>query len=264
MMNKNRKKLIEISELRAGYDRQEVILDISECIYEGEIICLLGPNGSGKSTLLKSINGTAKIFSGSVKIGEIDNKRLNRKEIARKVSVVAQENETRFPITVFEFVLGSRFAYLSKLGFESSVDLEFTETALELCGLAGFRNRLMNQLSGGERQRVLLARAFASGANALLMDEPTANLDLKHQVEIFEIIRKRVSGCGSGALIITHDLNLAAKYSDRIWLMHDGKLAASGTAYEVFREELLEKVFGIKISIEHAKNSRITVFPSFD
>src|SRR6185503_18218114 len=148
---------------------------------------------------------------------------LSRREIARSIAVVAQENETKFPITVLEFVLAGRFARGAAFGWETAEDLKAADEALRLCDLIEFGGRAMNELSGGERQRVVLARALAAETNVLLLDEPTANLDLAHQALMFKLVRDRCRDHGASAIVITHDLNLASEFADAVILLKDGE-----------------------------------------
>ena len=167
-----------------------------------------------------------------------------------EITTVAQENETRFPITVNDYTLGGRFVWGGTFGWESESDHRIVRECLELCGIGEFGPRLMNELSGGERQRVLLARAFASQASILLLDEPTNNLDIANQVLVLKLVRERCDSCESAAVVVTHDLNLAAAFADRIVLLKDGVEFDSGAPSEVLREETIEKVFGLNVSVD--------------
>src|SRR5262249_54667358 len=166
-----------------------------------------------------------------------------RRVVARHLAVVAQEAELRFPVTVFEFVLGGRYAWANTAawGWESDRDLKITEQAIHETELVGFESRLMNQLSGGERQRAVLARALATEAKILLLDEPTANLDLAHQATMLRLIRTRCDTSDAGAVVVTHDVNLAAEFSDEVMLMKDGQMVAYGSPHEVLSDPLLKK-----------------------
>jgi len=181
---------------------------------------------------------------------------LSRWDIAGRIAVVAQENETRFPITVLEFVLSGRFVHGGAFGWESDTDIEFARQALADCDLAEFEIRLMNHLSGGERQRVVLARAFATGAKILLLDEPTANLDLAHQAMMFRLVRERCIKSGYSAIVITHDLNLAAQFADRIIMLKNGRIEATGAPEEVLTAANVAEVFGVEVLLDENPASR--------
>ena len=196
------------------YGASEAIRDVSFDLREGEITALLGANGAGKTTLLRALNGSVPATAGKIEIEGKPLASFSRREIAQRIAVVAQENETKFPVTVLDFVLAGRFANGSAFGWETDNDISAARTALEQCDLAEFADRLMNELSGGERQRVVLARAIATDAKIFLLDEPTANLDLAHQALMFKLIRERCKNENCSAVVITHDLNLAAEFAD--------------------------------------------------
>src|SRR6185369_10482944 len=178
--------------------------------------------------------------------------RLNRRTISRNIAVVAQEAELRFPVTVLEFVLGGRFAWAtnSGWGWETERDLEVANAVLEETELRDLSARLMNELSGGERQRALMARALATEAPILLLDEPTANLDLSHQATLLTLVRKRCDQHRSAALVVTHDINLAAQFANNITLMKHGRAVHSGTPQEVLTPEILQEVFEVRVLVD--------------
>ncbi len=248
--------MLDVRNVTISYGACEVLQEISFSLKPGCVVVLLGANGAGKTTLIKALNGTLPLSSGEV---TLDGKRLaaiSRREIASKIAVVAQENETRFPVTVLEFVLSGRFVHGNAFGWESDADVEYARRALVDCDLAGFETRLMNHLSGGERQRVVLARALATGANILLLDEPTANLDLAHQAMMFRLVRERCLQSNYSAVVITHDLNLAAEFADEIIMLNRGRIAAAGGPEEVLTAENIENVFGVKVLLDENPASR--------
>ena len=224
--------------------------DVSFTLKAGEIIALLGANGAGKTTTLRALNGTLPIAKGEITLNETSLNKYSRREIARKIAVVAQETETKFPVSVLEFVLSGRFAHGTAFGWETESDLHIAANALQMCDLASYEHRLMNQLSGGERQRVVLARALATQAEILLLDEPTANLDLAHQSLMFQLVRERCKSCKASAIVITHDLNLASEFADEIVLLKNGGISAKGKPNEVLTEENLREVFGVRVLLD--------------
>jgi iron complex transport system ATP-binding protein len=248
--------MLKIRDISVSYGERAVLRDVSFELRDGQIIVLLGANGAGKTTLVKALNGTLPTSDGEIRLDERLLTDISRREIAKNIGVVAQENETRFPITVLEFVLSGRFVHGGSFGWESATDIEFAEKALEDCDLAGYASRLMNELSGGERQRVVLARALATGAKILLLDEPTANLDLAHQAMMFRLVRERSHSCGASAVVITHDLNLAAEFADEILLLKDGRIAAKGAPAEVLTAENINDVFGVDVMLDENPSSR--------
>ena len=253
--------MIEISNISVGYGHGSVLRDISFSLRESEIVALLGPNGAGKTTLIRALNNTVPISSGEIFIRGSSISTLSRREIARQIAVVAQENETKFPLTVLEFVLAGQFVQGRAFGWETEADIESARRALADCELSDFADRLMNELSGGERQRVVLARALATGASVLLLDEPTANLDLAHQAMMFRLVRERCRSCSASAIVITHDLNLAAAFADRVLLLKAGGLFALGTAAEALTADIIEEVFGVRVLLDEnpvSGNVRVT------
>ena len=242
--------MLEARNISVRFGDREVLHDVSLNVRAGETIALLGPNGAGKTTLLRSLNGTVRLDMGEVLLDGKLIGDLSRREIARNIAVVAQENETKFPITVMEFVLAGRFARGAALGWETPADVDAANRALSECDLDGFGGRLMNELSGGERQRVVLARALAAETNVLLLDEPTANLDLAHQALMFKLVRGRCRDAGASAVVITHDLNLATEFADRVLLLKDGQLLASGAPDRVLNEENIRQVYGVEVLLD--------------
>lgn len=248
--------MLEINDISISYGACEVLQEISFSLEPGCVVVLLGANGAGKTTLIKALNGTLPLSSGEV---TLDGKRIadiSRRAIAQNIAIVAQENETRFPVTVLEFVLSGRFVHGNAFGWESDADVEYARRALVDCDLAGFETRLMNHLSGGERQRVVLARALATGAKILLLDEPTANLDLAHQAMMFRLVRERCAHSNYSAIVITHDLNLAAEFADEIIMLNRGRIAAAGPPIKVLTAKNVQDVFGVNVLLDENPASR--------
>ncbi len=244
--------MLEANDIAVKYGARLVVSGVSLKLKPHEVTAIIGPNGAGKSTILRTLNGALVPAAGEVRL---DSKRLNtysRRSVAQRVAVVAQEADLRFSVTVSEFVLGGRYACASTAawGWETLHDVEVAQAVLRETQLEDFAGRLMNELSGGERQRAVLARAFATEALILLLDEPTANLDLAHQATILALVRKRCNERGSSALVVTHDINLAAEFADNVLLMKDGRSVASGRPHEVLTPELLEEVFAVEVLVD--------------
>ncbi|MBK8466368.1 MAG: ABC transporter ATP-binding protein [Chloracidobacterium sp.] len=242
--------MLKVRNISVSYDERAVLSDVSFELCDGKIIVLLGSNGAGKTTLIGSLNGTLPISSGDISLDSRTLAEMSRREIAANVAVVAQENETRFPVTVLEFVLSGRFVHGNAFGWESDEDVDLARKALVDCDLADYETRLMNHLSGGERQRVVLARAIATNARILLLDEPTANLDLAHQAMMFRLVRERCRQSNYSAIVITHDLNLASEFADEIIMLKDGLIAAKGTPAQVLTAENIENVFAVRVLLD--------------
>ncbi len=253
--------MLEIRNISVSYGERTVLGDVSFELSDGEIIALLGANGAGKTTLIKALNGTLPVASGEILLKGERLSAMSRREIAGAIAVVAQETETRFPVSVIEFVLAGRFVHGGLFGWEGEGDIGAVRRALADCDLAQHECRLMNELSGGERQRVVLARALATNAQILLLDEPTANLDLAHQAMMFRLVRERCRSCNASAVVITHDLNLAAEFSDEILMLKDGKVTAYGGPREVLTAENIKDVFGVSVLLDEnpiSGNVRVT------
>src|ERR1044071_3312945 len=229
--------MIEAHDLTVTYDHRVAVDNVSLTLDAGEITAIIGPNGAGKSTLLRTLNGEIRPSSGAILLDGQPLEKLSRRSISRRIAVVAQEAELRFPVTVLEFVLGGRFAWATNAGWgwETERDLQVAEAVLRESELSDLSGRLMNELSGGERQRALMARALATEAPILLLDEPTANLDLSHQATLLALARNRCFQHQSAALVVTHDINLASPFADHILLMKEGKTVQSGRPAEVLQ-----------------------------
>ena len=244
--------MLEAQDVTINYEQRVAVANLTLSLHAGEITTILGPNGAGKSTLLRALNGQLPRSSGAILLVDRPIERLSRRSISRHIAVVAQEAELRFPVTVLEFVLGGRFAWAthSGWGWETEQDLQVANGVLEETELTELSSRLMNELSGGERQRALMARALATEAPILLLDEPTANLDLSHQATLLMLVRKRCDQRRAAALVVTHDLNLASQFADNILLMKQGRAVHSGKPSEVLTPEILREVFEVKVLVD--------------
>jgi iron complex transport system ATP-binding protein len=228
------------------------VSNVSLTVKPGEIIAILGPNGAGKSTLLRALNGGLKPASGQVLLEGVPVQQYPRRTISRHIAVVAQEGDFRFPVTVLEFVLGGRYASASAgaWGWETDHDITVARAVLHETELDDLLGRPMNELSGGERQRAVLARALATEAGILLLDEPTANLDLAHQAAILTLVKRRSDLMNVAAVVVTHDVNLAAGFSNQVLLMKQGRCVAFGHPANVLTAELLKEVFDVRILVD--------------
>lgn len=242
--------MLSANSITVSYDGREVLRGVSVELRAGEIVVLLGPNGAGKTTLIKALNGMVEPAAGEIVLNGRLLSAFSRREIARAIAVVAQENETKFPVTVLEFVLAGRFAHGRAFGWETDEDIRIAYQILSQCELGDYAGRLMNELSGGERQRVVLARALATEASVLLLDEPTANLDLAHQALMFRLVRERCVSAGASAIVITHDLNLASEFADEMLVLKGGTVFAEGTPKEVLTAENVREVFGVDVLLD--------------
>ena len=259
--------MLETRDLTIKYDQRIAVTGVSVKLTPGNITALIGPNGAGKSTLLRALNGQVRHASGAALLDGEPIEKFSRRSIGRRIAVVAQEAELRFPVTVLEFVLGGRFAWASNAGWgwETDRDLHVAEEVLRETELAELSGRLMNELSGGERQRAVLARALATEAAFLLLDEPTANLDLSHQATLLSLVRNRCDQQHAAALVVTHDINLAAQFADHILLMKRGKVIEAGTPNAVLTPKLLREVFEVTVLVDaHPVTNAPRVTPVHD
>ncbi len=215
----------------------------------GEMVAILGPNGAGKSTLLKLLLGVLDPTGGVAEYEGAPAAGWEPVERARRIGVLPQHEEPAFPVTVGELVEMGRYPHLGPWRRPGPADRAAVASALERCRVADLAARPFTTLSGGERQRARLARALAQEPEALALDEPTASLDVAHEMEIWEILREEAAR-GFAVLLTTHHLNLAARYADRLVLMDRGRVAASGPATEVLRAEIVSRVYGWPVRIQ--------------
>ncbi len=236
--------LLEAAGISCTYDGPDVLNDLSLRIEPGEFVAVTGPNGSGKSTLLRTLSRVLKPKLGQALLDGKNLYELSPGESARSIAVVPQQASTDFDFTCEEIVTMGRSPHLKPFRGESKEDLDIVKSSMERTGTWELKNRTIADLSGGERQRVILARAFAQSPQILILDEATAHLDLRYQVEILKMIQELKKESNTSVLGSFHDLNLALPYADRIVLLENGRIAATGTPEEVVEETLLRKVFG--------------------
>jgi iron complex transport system ATP-binding protein len=242
--------LVEAKNLSFRYGEDWVVRDVTFTLEPGEFLGLLGPNGSGKSSLLRVLNGILRPQQGQVTFESREVSSWSRRRLAQGMAMVVQEIQLDFPFTVLELVLMGRYPHLGTLEFEGDRDLAIARQCMEHLEIDYLENRLVTQLSGGERQRALVARALCQQPRCLLMDEPTAFLDLRHQLDLFTLTRDLTARHGVGALVISHDINLAAQFCDRLLVMDRGHLAVQGTPEEVVRPEHLEAIYGCRLQVD--------------
>jgi len=239
--------IIQVENLSFGYTSRSTILkDINFNVKSGTFLAIAGPNGVGKTTLLNLLCGLLRPRRGYIKIDSVSVKSYSIKKLAQKIAVVRQEFVPVFDFTVMEVVSMARTPYLGTFGFDSRTDEEIVQKALNATDTAQFALRSLRSLSGGERQRVFIARALAQNTDVLLLDEPTSFLDLKHQVGIYDLLKAAQLEKGKTIVAITHDINLAAQYADKILLIGANSSYHTGKTEDVFSPQQIEKVFGIR------------------
>lgn len=235
--------MLQAKGARSGYGGCEVLRGIDLDVHRGEVVSVVGPNGSGKSTLLRVITGLLPLYGGEVRIDGVVLKDLTARQRACRCAVQPQVEAPMFDYTVGEFVLLGRHPHRPALAPASNKDLAAVSQSLELCDLAGFEKRNIRSLSAGEWQRTLLARALAQDTPLLLLDEPAAHLDPGHRFAIHTLLRNLAREKNRAVLCVSHDLNLAAQFSDRMVMLFAGKVRAAGTPKEVMKDEILRDVF---------------------
>ncbi|HXZ10984.1 MAG TPA: ABC transporter ATP-binding protein [Candidatus Sulfotelmatobacter sp.] len=256
---KPRLKVEQVSYAYAASDRSAPKFTLGPVTFEAqqrEIVAILGPNASGKSTLMKILAGMLRPLSGRVEVDGTEVGDFEPRTRARRIALVQQESELLFPLRVWEYVLQGRYPYGRRLRFESAEDCLLAGNALAQVGADALRDRWMDHLSGGEKQRTILARALAQQPSLLLLDEPTQHLDIGGKVELLRRLRKLADDSRYTVIVVTHELNLAAEFSDRVVLLHKGKGLRTGSPAEVYQREVLEEVFEAPLEVEIRRSGR--------
>ena len=240
---------ITINKLCFSYDGIQALNNIELEVKQGEILSIVGPNGSGKSTLLKCINRLLKTKQNTVFIDGRDVNAISLKELSKIIGYVPQNSTMTFQFTVFDVVLMGRRPYIN--WSLSDRDYEIVAEALDFVGLSDIAMRHFDELSGGEQQKVIIARALAQQPQTLLLDEPTSNLDIKHQLELLMVVKHLTLSKQISVIMAIHDLNLAARFSDRLIMLKGGCISAVGTPESVLTEAKIEAVYGVKTHVEN-------------
>jgi iron complex transport system ATP-binding protein len=235
--------------LRHAYGTQTVLRDLSFEVRKGEFFIIIGPNGSGKTTLLKILAGIDRSFQGSVALLQRPLKSYTRRELARRLALVPQLAAETFPFSVQEVLLMGRAPHMGLLGLESQKDRRIAEQAMRFTGVSHLGRRRLDQLSGGERQRVYLARAVCQEPAVILLDEPTAALDLAHQIRVMDLMARLREERGVTIVMVSHDINLAAMYADRLMLLKDGTRVAIGSPREIVTYQNIERTYGCRVLV---------------
>lgn len=241
-------------------DNRSLVRDVSLSIESERVTAVVGPNGSGKSTVLRLLAGLWKPTEGMAELSGEDLARLPREAIARQVTFVPQDTHVDFAFTVRDVVSMGRYPHVGRFDSLGPADNEAVRAAMVRADVAHLDHRLANELSGGERQRVLIARSLATEAGAILLDEPTASLDIDHSLETLELLQELASE-GKAVAVALHDLNAVMRWADQVALMNGGRLVAIGAVGDVVRDDLVEPVFGVKVEhIRAASGNETLVF----
>jgi cobalamin transport system ATP-binding protein len=239
-----------------------VLEEVSLAVAGGDLIGVIGPNGSGKTTLLKILGGMLKPTTGSVFLAESALGSSSRRDVARRIAFVPQETHSSFDFSVLDIVLMGRFPHLGAFALEGPEDLAIARDALQATGTSVFETRSFNTLSGGEKQRVVIASALAQRAELLLLDEPTASLDVGHQLEVTALLTRLNREQNVTMVLTTHDLNFAASLCRHLMLVRDGRVIASGPTREVLTAHAVRALYDVDADVGlHPRAGRLTVVP---
>jgi iron complex transport system ATP-binding protein len=256
--------MIEARGVSFTYPRGDrtILRDVSLLLRPGAIVGLLGPNGCGKTTLLRLLSGMLTPQSGEVRLAGRPLPSLTRRDIARRVAVVPQETHATFEFTVLDVVLMGRYPHLGPFELEGPADLEIARRALDATGTGHLEARRFASLSGGEKQRVVIAGALAQAAAVMLLDEPTASLDLAYQLEVATLLRELNRTHGTTMVVCTHDLNMAASLCDEVALLRDGVVLAHGPTTDTMTVDSIRATFGVVADVHfHAAAGHLAVVP---
>ncbi len=253
--------MLQLENITLGYGKQTILSGINLTVEQGEMLGIIGPNGSGKSTLIKGICRLLKPETGRVLIDGDDASHLSRGQLARLVSVVPQSPNLPDTFTAFEIVLMGRTPYLGRFRFEGMADFDIAWKAMGITNTQSIAERRMDEISGGQKQLLTIARALTQEPKLILLDEPTAHLDINYQIETLDFIRRLCKEKNLAAVAVLHDLNLAAQYCDRLALLSNGKIRAEGSPEKVITEKHIKEVYGANVCVyPHPINKLPTVF----
>lgn len=253
---------LQTSELTVRYGDRPALREVSLTLAAGSFVAVLGPNGAGKSTLVRALTRLVAPASGEVRCGGRLLREWGSAELARMIAVAPQDVTAPFDYTVLEMVLMGRSPHLGGMGLESEADVALARKALARLGLADLESRPIQSLSGGERQRVLLARVLAQDSPIIILDEPTAHLDIAHQQRALELMSE-LNREGRTVIVVLHDLNLASLYCPKLILLAGGQVAGEGSPAEVLTEERLSAVYSTSVLVtRHPQTGRPVVLPS--
>jgi len=241
--------VLEARAATVHYGRIVAIDRVDVRVAPGELLGIIGPNGSGKSTLIRALAGVRAVDAGEVLLGGVPLARVGRRDLGRKIALVPQETRVAFPMRVKDLVRLGRSPHVGPFGWERPEDLRAAHAAMERTDVLELAERLLDELSGGERQRTVLARALAQEPRILLLDEPTTYLDLRHAVELLDLVAELCHERRLAVVLVLHDLNLASMYCDRLLLLSDGRTHATGTPAEVLNYQDLCAVYGTELYV---------------
>lgn len=250
--------MIEIKNVSKSYGKQQIISDLSLQLPKGKFISIIGPNGAGKSTLLSLISRLEKLDSGQVSIDGLDLATTSGKQLAKRLAILRQHNETSLRLTVADLVAFGRFPHSG--GRLTPEDKEIIEEALDYLSLIPLKDKYLDELSGGQRQRAYIAMVMCQDTDYVLLDEPLNNLDMKFAVDLMQLLRQAVDKKNKTVILVLHDINFASCYSDHILALKDGDLAAQGDVETVIQSQVLSEIYNLPIQVQELKGQRISTY----
>jgi iron complex transport system ATP-binding protein len=258
------RKILDIKNISLSLRDKLILHHVSFSITAGEFFVIIGPNGAGKTSLLKVLAGLQKAQQGSVAIKDKDISKYRRRNLSQIMAIVPQQIEVGFPFTVADTVIMGRSPHLGILGMEGKNDFHIAEEAMKFTEVSHLAERKLHQLSGGELQRVIIARAICQQPEIILLDEPTTALDPSHQLKIMDLMEKFRQEQGTTIIMVSHDLNLASMYGERLLLLKDGRVVKTGDPKSVLDAELLEQSYGCRMQVDESpigQVARVTPIP---
>ena len=256
--------ILDISNISLSFRDKLILLNVSLEVSAGEFFVIIGPNGAGKTSLLKVLSGLQKAQKGTVTIKDKNILNYRRRNLSQIMAIVPQHIEVGFPFTVADTVIMGRSPHLGILGMEGENDFHIAEEAMKFTDVSHLTDRKLFQLSGGELQRVIIARAICQQPEIILLDEPTTALDPAHQLKIMDLMEKFRREHGTTIIMVSHDLNLASMYGDRVLLLKSGRVVKTGDPKSVLNKELLEDSYGCRIQVDESPLggvARVTPIP---
>ena len=242
--------MLHAENIHYAYNGHAVLCGVDLEVSVGEFVGIIGPNGSGKTTLLRALGGVIQPSQGKVMFDARPVNRISRAELARRMACLTQTVNVNLPFTVSQVVLLGRNPHLKRFQRIGAEDRQITQAAMTDAAVIELAEKMVTEVSAGERQRVFLAMALAQQPELLMLDEPISHLDIAHQVRIYKLLRSLHRQRKLTVVVVSHDLNLAAEYCQKLILLHDGKVAVQGPAEQVIRKEILEEVYGTEVTIQ--------------
>lgn len=245
---------LELKKVSVTVGNRNIVNDIDIHVPDNKFVGIIGLNGTGKSSLLKAVYGINR-YQGDITLNGKNLRDISAKELSQTIAVLIQENVADFDFKVRDIVMLGRLPYKKMLEDDNAEDYDIVAKSLEYVGMSNFADRYFTTLSGGEKQRVLIARILAQKTNFLILDEPTNHLDVKNQFQFFELIKNM----NFTVLSVLHDINIASKFCDYLYVLHEGKIFKSGRPCDIINEELLSNVFGMNAKVHHLENDKIFI-----